>query len=208
MACARSRRLSKGGKYVVAKNLELVAKFLGLHGSGHVPLPPEELFKKWIKILRAAQRYIRQIPDEQMNLRATQTRDRDLAVLCHHIFSIGDALLECAVHGQRDLDGLTTKSLDDGMFTTGAAIARRGDDVIARLEQWWNGLDDKTCARTMDIVNYGVISLHQMLDRCTWHSAHHTRQIAVVLDDQGIVPDGRLTTEDLAGLTLPERIWE
>ena len=55
--------LSKGGRYVVAKNLDLVARFIGLKGSGHVPLPPHELFPKWIRILRAAQRYIRQIPD-------------------------------------------------------------------------------------------------------------------------------------------------
>ena len=200
--------LAKGGRFVVAKNLDLVAKFLGLHGSGHVPLPPEALFRKWVKVLSAAQRYVRQIPDDQMILRATKNRGRPLAVLCHHIFSIGDALLECAVSGASNLDGLTTKSLAPGAFGTGEEIARHGDEVIARLERWWNELDDRTCARRMEIANYGVISVHQMLERGTWHSAHHARQLADVLDRQGITPDGKLTAGDLAGLPLPERIWE
>jgi hypothetical protein len=52
-------------------------------------------------------------------------------------------------------------------------------------------------------------SLNHVLDRCVWHSTHHTRQIADVLEKRwGLEPDGRLTADDLAGLPLPARVWE
>lgn len=198
--------VAKGERYVLAQNLEDVAEFLGLH-TGHVALPPQELIEKWLNVLRAAQRYVRQIPDEQMNLAATPGRNRTIRVVCHHIFRIGEAHLECAINGARNPNDLINEPLKDGTFVSGAEITRYGDGVIARLEQWWNGLADKSCRQPIETF-FGVISLHQLLERSTWHSAHHTRQIADVLERQGITPDGRLTAEDLAGLPLPERIWD
>jgi hypothetical protein len=47
-----------------------------------------------------------------------------------------------------------------------------------------------------------------LFERSTWHSAQHARQLLAVLDRLGIEPDGRLTKEDLAGLPLPERLFE
>jgi hypothetical protein len=179
---------------------------VGVHGSGNPRLPPEELFKRWVKILRAAQRYVRQLPNDQMNLDGTHNRRRPNREVGHHIFRIGEKYLECVVNGAKALDG--RKLLKDGTFTTGEEITRYGDEVITRLEQWWNGLADHSCQQRIEVTDYGVISTHQLLERCTWHSAHHTRQIADVLERQGIEPDGRFTKEDLAGLPLPERIWD
>jgi len=50
--------------------------------------------------------------------------------------------------------------------------------------------------------------LHLLYERSTWHSAQHTRQLAAVLERFNITPDKPLTKEDLAGLPLPERLWE
>jgi hypothetical protein len=50
--------------------------------------------------------------------------------------------------------------------------------------------------------------LHQLLERSTWHPAQHARQLMAVLEGFGIAPDGPLSAEDLAGLPLPERLWE
>ena len=47
-----------------------------------------------------------------------------------------------------------------------------------------------------------------VFERSTWHSAQHARQLIHVLERFGIEPDGRLTAEDLAGLPLPERLFE
>jgi hypothetical protein len=55
---------------------------------------------------------------------------------------------------------------------------------------------------------YGMQPLHQLLERSTWHSAQHTRQLMAVLERYGIQPDGPLTQAHLGGLPLPERLWE
>jgi hypothetical protein len=199
--------VARGRQFVLAQNLEDVAEFLGLQGSGHIPLPAAELVRKWITILEAARRYVRQIPSEQMNLNATEARSRSVRVVCHHIFRIGEAHLECAVNGAKNLNDMINEPLDDGAYMNGDEIARYGAGVIARIGRWWNGLDDKSCRQDVELF-FGVISLHQLLDRSAWHSAHHTRQIAEVLERQGITPDGRLTREDLAGLPVPDRIWD
>jgi hypothetical protein len=48
----------------------------------------------------------------------------------------------------------------------------------------------------------------RVFERVTWHSAQHCRQLVAVLERVGIQPDGPLTASDLAGLPLPERLWE
>ena len=49
--------VSKGENYVFGQNLEDVAEFVGLQGTGHTPLPPDQLIRKWVLVLRALQRY-------------------------------------------------------------------------------------------------------------------------------------------------------
>ena len=200
--------LVKGRKFIIAKSLDEVAKFVGVPGPGHTPLPPAELFARWRKILCAAQRYVRQIPDDQMNQMALHNRDRTIRLLGYHVFRIGEAYLECVVGGAIDLEELIRKPVKNGTLTNGPEIAHYGEEVIGQLDQWWEGLTDKSCGETREITLYGVISLHRLLDRSTWHSAHHTRQIVDVLDRLGIEPDRRFTAQDLAGLPLPERIWD
>jgi len=46
------------------------------------------------------------------------------------------------------------------------------------------------------------------MERCTWHSAQHARQIVSLLEGFGIVPNGPLTQEDYAGLPMPAGLWE
>ena len=55
---------------------------------------------------------------------------------------------------------------------------------------------------------WGEQSMHEVLERTTWHSAQHTRQLIVVLDSLGREADGRLTGADLQGLPLPEKAWD
>jgi hypothetical protein len=86
-------------------------------------------------------------------------------------------------------------------------IARYGDDVLERLQQWWKTLPDKSCRQTVQTF-YGRQSLHELLERSTWHSAQHARQLIYVLQRYGIDPDGPLVAEDLSGLPLPEGLFE
>lgn len=199
--------VSKGDQFVFGQNLEDVAEFVGLHGTGHTPLPPEQLITKWVNVLRSAQRYIRQIPNDRINERVIPNRDRSIRLLSHHLFRIGEAFLETAVDGAEYAVQLANVPPKDGTFMTGDEIARYGDTVIARLQKWWDGLADKSCRQKVKTF-FGMQPIHMLYERSTWHSAQHVRQLAAILERYGIEPDGRLTAEDLAGLPLPERLWE
>jgi len=199
--------LAKGGQYIFCQNLEDVAEFVGLQGTGHTPLSPAMLVEKWITVLRAAQRYIRQIPNPRLSERAIDNRDRSIRLLSHHIFRIGEAFLETAIDDVEYWANNANVPPEDGSCTTGEEIVAYGDGIIERIENWWAQLDDKSCQQKVKTF-YGTPPMHQLFERSTWHSAQHTRQMIAVLERFGIEPDGRLSADDLAGLPLPERIWD
>jgi hypothetical protein len=199
--------VAKGENYVFGQNLEDVAEFVGLQGTGHKPLPPDQLLGKWIHVLRALQRYVRQMPAGRMNERVIENRDRSIRLLAHHAFRIGEAFLESAIDGVEYAVQHANVPPKDGTFLTGAEIAGYGEEVIGGLQKWWGGLEDKSLATKMKTY-YGMQPMHAVFERSTWHTAQHARQLIHVLERFGIEPDGRLTAEDLAGLPLPERLFE
>ena len=75
------------------------------------------------------------------------------------------------------------------------------------MQQWWDGLADKSCQQKVKTF-FGMQPIYMLYERSTWHSAQHSRQLTAVLERFGIEPNGRLTPQDLAGLPLPERLWE
>lgn len=199
--------VARGDQFVFGQNLEDVAEFVGLHGTGHTPLPPDQLIVRWVGILRTAQRLIRQMPDAQLNELVIANRQRSIRLMAHHIFRIGEAYLETAVDGVEYAIQLANVPPAEGTFTKSEEIAQYGDAVIARIEKWWNGLADKSCQQKVKTF-FGMQPLSMLFERSTWHSAQHTRQIAAVLERNNIKPDRPLTAEQLAGLPLPERLWE
>ncbi len=199
--------VSKGEQFVFGQNLEDVAEFVGLQGTGHKPLPPDELMRKWTNVLRVAQTLIRQIPDEHITDRVIPNRDRPIRLLAHHVFRIGEAFLETATQGVNYAIQHANVPPADGTYTTGPQIAEYGEGVIGRLEQWWRELGDKSCTQKLPTF-YGPQPMHQLLERSTWHSAQHARQLVAVLERYGIEPARRLKPEELSGLPLPERLFE
>jgi len=199
--------VARGEQFVFGQNLEDVAEFVGLQGTGHQPLPPEQLIGKWIDVLRTAQGLIRQLPDAALNERVVANRDRSIRLMCHHVFRVGEAFLESVVDGVEYAVQLANVPPAEGTFTTGDEIARYGESVIARLQQWWDKLDDKTCQQKVKTF-FGMQPIYMLYERSTWHSAQHARQLTAGLEGRGIEPKARLKPETLAGLPLPERLWE
>ncbi len=199
--------VSKGENYVFGQNLEDVAEFVGLQGTGHTPLPPDQLIKKWVMVLRALQRYARQLPTGRIEEDVIPNRKRSIRLLTHHAFRICEAYLDTAEKGVEYSVGHANVPPKDGTCTTGTEIAGYGEEVIKRLQKWWDGLPDKSLTSKIKTY-YGMQPMTVVFERSTWHSAQHSRQIAHVLERMGITPDGKLTPQDLAGLPLPERLFE
>ena len=199
--------VARGSDYVFGQNLEDVAEFVGLQGTGHQPLPAPELFAKWVLVLRALQRYARQLPADRISDRVIENRDRSIRLLAHHAFRIAEAFLESAIDGTEYAIQQANVPPADGACLTGEAIAGYGEEVIGRLTRWWDGVADRTLSVKMKTF-YGMQPMHAVFERSTWHSAQHARQLMHVLERFGIEPDGRLTPAELAGLPLPERLFE
>ena len=135
--------LSKDGQFIFCQNMEDVAEFVGLQGTGHSPLPPQALVDRWITVLRASQRYVRQIPDWRLAERPMENRDRSIRLLSHHIFRIGEAFLETALEDVEYRTNNANVPPPDGSCLTGVQVAAYGAGIIERLENWWSQLEDK-----------------------------------------------------------------
>ena len=191
--------VAKGENYVFGQNLEDVAEFIGLQGTGHKPLPPDQLIKKWVLVLRALQRYVRQMPTERINENVIENRQRSIRLLAHHAFRIAEAYLETVIDGKEYAVQHANVPPKDGTHLTGKEIADYGEGVIERLQKWWDQVPDKSLSIKIKTY-YGM--------RRVPGGAQHARQLIHVLERFGIEPDGRLTPQDLAGLPLPERLFE
>ena len=197
--------VARGGEYVFAQELADVSRFLGKEVSFQ-RLAPAQLIEKWLRVLEAAQRHVVQIPPERLGERATPGRDRTIRDLAYHVYQVPDSFLQAVEDGTEDLTSVYNAPPPAGVRTS-ADIRAYGASVTARLQRWWSALPDKSCREEVKTY-YGLQPLHHLLERCTWHSAQHARQIIAVLERFGIGADGPLTAGDYAGLPIPEGLWE
>ena len=197
--------VTRGGEYVFAQALEDVSRFVGREFVAQ-RLPPGSLVEKWLRVLRAAQRHVVQLPPARLHERAVESRDRSIRDLAYHVYQIPDAFLQAVEDGVEDLTAVYNAPPPADVRTT-QQIAAYGSSIEKKLEAWWRARRDKSCQETVKTY-YGVRPLHELLERCTWHSAQHARQIIAVLERLGIEPVGRLSAEDYAGLPMPKGLWE
>ena len=197
--------LAKGDQYAFGQMLDPFAKFAGLPMPGADGLTPEQLYKKYEMVFAAGQRYARQFPAARFRERVIPHREREIRTLCYHVFRIGQAFLE-TWNGAEYSAKIADNEPPDAM-QTGEDIARYGAGVWKQYEAWWRVLEDCALSRALKTY-YGDTMAHKVFERVTWHSAQHCRQLIAVLERMGIQPDGPLTSADLAGLPLPERLWE
>ena len=196
--------VARGGRFVYAQTLGDVVRFLDLQIRLQERLSPAALVEKLGMVLSAATRYVRQIPQERLEL-PFRNRNRPIRVLAHHVFRIPEAFLEVVPAGPLDYERIMKEPGTE--LRSGEDIASYGEQVGARFAQWWQQYPDQSCKTEIDTY-FGRHSLHEVLERTVWHPAQHTRQLMLILDELGIEPERRLTMENLAGLPLPQDVWD
>ena len=196
-----------GDKWVFGQSLDDVARLTGIEYQAKAQLTPEQLVEKLDLILAAAQRYLCQFPADKLD---TNVRDRKRTYrnLGFHIFRLQEAFLEVATGAEamvtREL--LNTEAPAD--MATALQITAYGDRVRKSVRDWWEGIEDSSCQGVIETY-YGPHSLHDVLERFTWHSGQHVRQLMLLLrEDFGTEPDRPLSDDDLAGLPLPVKVWD
>ena len=197
--------VARGKDWVFAQMLKDVATFLGVAYDTRPKLSPQELIDKLDLVMSAAQRFMAQIPEDMLdeNLR---NRKRSIRALCHHIFRLEEAFLEVVEDGVYLTYGVLSPPIPPHLRTTADLVAY-GRQVQQRLRHWWSGFADKSCTQEVDSY-YGKQPLHNVLERHTWHPAQHVRQVMLLLREHGIEPDGPLSDAALAGLPLPQKVWD
>lgn len=197
--------VSRGDRFVFAQSLADVTEFLGIERVAGPALSPAELAARLELVLSAAQRLLRQLPPARFGDKLPN-RNRSYGELGHHIFRIPEAFIDAVVSGVE----LTQENIVGPPGPEHASIdgiVAYGDRVRAKLHDWWTATADKDGQRRIPTY-YGPQPLHEVLERTTWHSAQHVRQLRMVLEGLGVVPDRPLGDGDLAGLPLPEKVWD
>jgi uncharacterized damage-inducible protein DinB len=197
--------VAKGDKFVFGQVIADVAELVGVKAPGQVALAPAELVPKWLFVLEAAQRFVRQLPTAKLDERAVANRDRSVRYLAFHVFRIAEAFLEVTEGGEMTVERPNVPPGET--MREGADIARYGAAVTARVSGWWQGRADKSCEERVPTY-YGDQPLRDVLERCVWHSAQHVRQLMALLERWEIAIDTPVTDADLKGLPLPKGIWE
>ena len=178
--------------------------FLGLDDAPRPDLSPAELVARLDLILSAALRYTLQMPAAELET-MQPNRPRSHRALLYHIFRIPDAFLDMTRGSTLEYEMLVSPPPEE-MRTT-ADIAAYGESVRQGIAAWWGARDDQSCDEQVPTY-YGAQPLHEVLERTTWHPCQHVRQLMALLERQGIAPDRPLSAADLAGLPLPEGVWD
>jgi hypothetical protein len=198
--------LARGSDYVFGQQIPDVARFVGVEFTAAKPLEPAVLIERWTAILASAQRLSLQLPVAALGQPPTEGRPGTLAELAWHVFSIGDAFIDCVEGGNPDWVVMSMRPPQGAV--DGPAIAAHGAQVVQRLAQWWAAADAARRDGTLPVRTFqGEVTLHAFLERQTWHSAQHTRQLADVIERHGGTAHWPERDAQLAGLPLPDRIW-
>jgi glutaredoxin/uncharacterized damage-inducible protein DinB len=184
-----------------------VAMVAGFDYGGHEMLAPEAMVGKVTMILDAAQRYLRQIPDDKLD-EVLPGRPRSYRQLVYHVFDIPKVFLDRVEHDAPYTYEALKSILPDDMATK-QDLLDYGETTRRRLAEWWERDGKATDFTQPGKVYYGEVTLHEVLERTGWHSGQHTRQIILMLREKlGIEPDGALEDADFAGLPMPKNVWD
>lgn len=178
---------------------------MSLSGTARWDAEPAELFSALDQLLGAVEAAIRQIPPDQMTY-TSPDRNRDLRTFGVHI----------AHRVQRGLDSAqtlrftaSTKELYDQAarpYETPDQVAGYAMQVQQRLRAWRSQAGDEPLAQIVDAYN-GRITLLQLFEMITNHTAHHLRQLYVFMRRLGVEPTDPLPVEQLRGVTVLQSVF-
>ena len=163
----------RGDDWANGQVLRDVARVAGVAWGGAEMLSAPELAARLIGIQAAAQQLFAQIPNDKL-ARLLPHRPRSYAQLAYHIFNIADAFLEHEAQSLPLKEGAYDRVPPPEMDTK-AKILAYGHDVLNRFGIWWEGPGRSTDFSRKALVYYGTVTLHEFLERTTWHSGQHVR---------------------------------
>ena len=194
--------LSRGDKFTFGQSTKQIVEFLGLHEKSGPELSPAELYARLDKFMTAALELLPLMPYDRLDTHVPG-RPRSYRTLGFHLFRVVDAFLD-ANQGVTLVQAMFREEPAPDADT--AALVAYGTKVRQRFRDWWAS-GDTSGARSLDTY-YGPQSLHELLERTTWHSGQHVRQYMMLLEREGQTHSRPLVEADFARLPMPQNVWD
>ncbi len=193
--------VARGTSYVLAQDLGELARFVGIE-LARPALAEAELVARLLAVLDQAAIRAANLPEATLHL-PLPGRKRTRLDLAYHLGCVAAALLDGVQGGALTYEHFLRKPPERLHSGTDAAEGLR--QVARALAQWWAANASQLPAEVDTY--YGRHALHGVLERTTWHAAQHLRQLAAVLEQDG-VPAAPLPPALLADLPLPVAVWD
>lgn len=199
--------LARGRRYVLAQDLQEVARFVGLPYSQD-RLPIEHLLQRLASCVDLAAQHAERWPAGALR-EPLPGRPRRHADLLFHVAMIVQGLLDATAPGgagRLDYEYFERRPADATIDPKALAVELRR--VAEALRGATPGLARAPATRPV-ATYYGDRPLHEVLERTTWHVAQHLRQVHHLLAD--VLRHAGAPVLDpalLAGLPLPEKVWD
>jgi len=194
----------RGDRLCFAQDLDELAAFVGACRERE-GLPPAALCRRLDSLLETSLALVQALPEAALETPLPGRENRRIADLAYHVFVIAEALVDCA--GGATLSYAYYERLAPPAMTEIAALAGFGEAVLHRFRGWAARAGDADFQRPVETY-YGTAPLARVLERSCWHVAQHARQLESLVDQLGGSPARRLGPEALAGLPLPEAVWD
>jgi glutaredoxin len=193
--------VARGAHYVLAQDLAELARFVGVEPP-RPALTEAVLVARLLAVLDEAASRAALLPEATLH-EPLPGRKRTRLDLAHHLGCVVVALLDGVQGGALTYEHFLRKPPE--RLRSGADAAEGLRQVARALAQWWVANASRLPAE-IDTY-YGRQALHGALERTTWHAAQHLRQLAAVLEKDGVAM-ALLPQELLAGLPLPIAVWD
>lgn len=193
----------RGQEWADGKILEDVATLTGTEYDAEI-LSVMELYDRLEQILAATLSHIEQLPEDELET-TIPNRPRTYADLIYHIFSIPESFLE----HEAGIPHTEAKTVPNWDHYSTHVLSSYGQNVTRTLNDWFESrAETRDWSESADVY-WGEQTMHQYLERTTWHAGQHLRQIEWVLTEElGIELEQPVSPTVWEGLPLPEKVWD
>lgn len=194
--------LSRGDKYVFGQSTKQIVDFLGLSEKSGPELPTDELARRVDKFMGAALELIPLMPYDRLDTHVPG-RPRSYRTLGFHLFRVVDAFI-----GANEGTPLAPAMFreEPAVDADAASLVAYGGKVRQRFRDWWSK-GDTAPGKALETY-YGPQTLHELMERTTWHAGQHVRQYMMLLEKEGIAHHRPLVEADFAKLPMPRNVWD
>ncbi len=191
--------LSRGDKYIFGQNTQQIIDFVGLNEDGGPQLSVDQLNARVDKFMSAAIELFPLMPYGTH----VPGRPRSYRTLAFHLFRVIDAFI-----GTNEGIPLLKEMFAEEPAADAStdALVAYGKKVQQRYRDWW-AKNDHAASKSLDTY-YGPQTLHELLERTTWHSGQHVRQYMMLLEKEGVSHHRPLVDSDFAKLPMPQNVWD